>query len=149
LQFFNCNLVLVDISWEDEIFFDYFGDQEFSLWQKKLLLVWSIAICCVKVAQFVHTLASTWLAYFLNHHLLIPPLEIGAQPTQMPIRCNQKTPIEFCGVCCFFSQIYSSNRSHPFTSTYDSFHVMTSLLNKQIVVCGSGQECGMECTRDC
>jgi len=86
---------LVDISWEDEIFFDYSGDQEFSLWKKKLSLVWSIATCCIKVAQFVQTLASTWLAYSLNHHPSILPLEIGAQPTQMPIHCNQKSQLIF------------------------------------------------------
>jgi hypothetical protein len=39
---------------DDEMFFDYWGEN-MDLWQNFLLLMWSIATFCVKLAQFVET----------------------------------------------------------------------------------------------
>jgi hypothetical protein len=60
-----------------------------------LLLVWSVATCCVQVAQFIQTLASTWLAYSFNHHLSIPPLEIGANLPKCQYIATKKSQLSF------------------------------------------------------
>jgi hypothetical protein len=111
--------------------------------------MWSIVICCVKVAEFVQSLVGIWLAHSLSHFSSIPPLEIEAQPTQIALHHNQKPLIQFCGYF-FFSFLECSNiRSHPSMSTNDSFHVIAFLLCQQIMVYDNGQECGMESFRDC
>jgi hypothetical protein len=72
-------------------FFDY-RNEDFSLWQNFLLLVWSIAICSIKVAQIVQILVASWLAHSFNHLSSIPPTMIATQPIQVALH-HSKLPI--------------------------------------------------------
>lgn len=70
-------------------FFDY-HNEDFNLWQNFLLLVWSIAICSIKVAQQI--LVATWLAHSFNHPSSIPPTMIATKPIQVTLH-HSKLPI--------------------------------------------------------
>lgn len=142
-------MVLLDTSWEDNFLF-YFHNEIFSLWQNFLFSMWSITTCYVKVAQLVQSLASTWLAYSFNHPFLIPTQEITTQLIENSncIAPWPKNPISILWLLVASFPRFSISRSHASMSTNHPLHIMVSLLNKQIMVCGSEQECCMECTKD-
>jgi hypothetical protein len=85
---------MVKNSSEDLIFFDCQGE-ELSSCQSFLLLVWSIATCCIKVAQLVQSLAATWFTHSINHASPIPQIKEVAKPTQVLLCLNLKLATQF------------------------------------------------------
>jgi hypothetical protein len=85
-------MVLVETFGDDEVFFHCHGE-ELNLWQNFLLLIWSIANFCVKVAQFVQSFTHTWLVHSLKHPFLsLAPTKNSTQPTQVTLNHSLKLP---------------------------------------------------------
>ncbi len=85
---------MVKNSSEDLVFFDCRGE-ELRLCQSFLLLVWSIATCCIKVGQLVQSLAAPWFTQSINHASPIPQVEVVAKPTQVSLCLNLKLATQF------------------------------------------------------
>jgi hypothetical protein len=95
---------MVNNSNEDLVFFDCRGE-ELSLCQLFLLLVWSIATCCIKVAQLVQSLVVTWFTHSKNQASPIPQVEVVAKPNQFPCALTLNWQLNLKIACCLFSRV--------------------------------------------
>ncbi len=132
-----------------EVFFHCHGE-EFNFWQSFLLFIWSIAIFCVKVAQFVQSFTHAWLVHSLKHPSSnLAPTKNSTQPTQVTLNHSFKLPPQSQSLLLpFFLDYMVVDHIIPKLPKIDSLDVTTSLLSEQIMVCNSGQECCLECTKD-
>jgi hypothetical protein len=96
-------MVLVETFGDDEVFLHCHGE-ELSLWQNFLLLIWSIAIFCVKAAQFIQSFIHTWLVQSLKHpSSSLTPTKNSTQPTQVTLNQGFKfAPPNLKVFCCLF-----------------------------------------------
>jgi hypothetical protein len=86
--------IMINNSSEDLVFFDWWGE-ELSFWQSFLLSMWSIATCCITVAQLVQSLATMWFPHSTKHLYPIPQGEVVAKPTQVSLCLNPKLATQF------------------------------------------------------